>query len=199
MHAAERTLGLLQCKTGEQPHAAIVDFWDILSDCLTDLEIDVDWKQQEMLLQSQVLSQPTALTGLTFGVANGYDAEPLHGDIIDLPELRELHFKFYWGRELTLRCPKLFNLIMEDCDLMGPVFLQARLRHFQAGVFWCFLVAPWLPNDQFPGCDHPQYSVPVGGREQLMKALPLMRKLQTLELGKNQAGLLQNLHKVSGR
>ncbi len=193
VHAAERTVQLLYCKTGAQPKAAIVDFWHTLSDCLTELIIDLDWTQQQLQLQPQLLSQLTALTAMTYSVMEGEELDGLPGEILSLPELTTLHVKFYCGRDLALECPKLTHLTMEECDPLGLISLQAPLQHLEAGSCGVFEIHAGFPLTNFLDLIFLGIDCPDTCEEQLCEALPLMTKLQTLQLFLSQGRLLQSL------
>ena len=190
---------LLYCEAGKQPDKAMLGFWHTLSGCLTALEIDTSDNTPDLQLQPQLLRQLTALTTLTFHAGGGPD-DVLVNNTLHLPQLRTLYVDHYWGRDLVLGCPKLTDLTLEcwggipEEDVVHLVFLEARLERFCIKQSENFVMHPGFPVANFLGvvtlsieCDEEE------GEEALFAALPLMQKLQTLDLKVHQGWLLRSL------
>ena len=171
----------------------MLDFWHTLSDCLTKLDIDVDWTQPQMLLQPQLLRQLTALTAMTFSVIGGDKADVLEGEVLDLPELRSLYVNSYWGRPLVLNCRKLTSLTMVGCDPMGLVSLQAPLKNLHAAGSGEFTIHPGFPLTNFLDLVSLSIECTYDGEDELCQMFPQMTKLKTLDMCINEGRLLQSL------
>ena len=199
VHAAGYTRELLYCEAGKQPDKAMLNFWHTLSDCLTVLEIDASDNAPNLQLQPQLLKQLTALTKLTFHARGGPDVDVLVNSTLHLPQLRTLCLDGYWGRDLVLDCPKLTNLTLGgwgglEEDVVYLVSLQARLECFRVRWSSYFRMHAGFPVANF--LDVVSLSVECrkdDGEEELFAALPLMKKLQTLELKVHQGWLLTDL------
>ena len=192
---AGHTLRLLRSRVGQQPTLPMFDFWRTLSECLTELAIDVDLHAlySDFPLQPQLLGQLTALTKLRFHVAKGQGQGYFAAnDVLDLPELKVLHIEQYDGRQLVLECPKLTHLTAE-CSHMGPVFLQAPLQGLYARSSSGVRVHTGFPVSNFVDLVSLSIECSAADEEVLFSALPLMQDLQTLDLGINQGILLQCL------
>ena len=193
VRTAERTVQLLYCKAGEQPKAAVVDFWHTLSDCLTELSLGLDWTQPQMRLEPQFLTQLTALTAMTFALVEGEAEDASAVDVLKLPELKFLHVKFYRGSNLVLDCPSLTDLVLEMCKPLGLVSLQAPLLQLDAVSSGAFTMHPGFPLTNFLQLMWLRIECRETEEKQLLEALPLMTSLQTLQLGLCQGRLLRSL------
>ena len=184
---------LLHYKANAQPGAAALGFWRTLSECLTELTIDVDWTQQQLLWQPGLLSQRTALTALTFYVIDGDEEEMQGSDVLHLPQLKCLHVDSYFGRHLILECPQLTSLSLMSCEPMGPVSLQAPLQELFASSSGQSVMHPGFPLTNFLDMVSMSIESVADNEKELFRALPLMRRLLSLDLTVNQGNLLQSL------
>ena len=180
-HNAGCTLKLLQCKAGEQPHAAALDFWGTLSGRITTLTINVDWKQQEMLLQPQLLRELSALTALTFFVS-GSEQKGGVGDTLKLPELRMLTLHGYETRDIDLECPQLTSLTLASCIPLGYVSLQAPLQELLAVGSCDFKMHAEFPLTNFLDLVSLDLKCNLDDEWKFMRVLPQMTKLQDMRL-----------------
>ena len=185
---------LLHCEFGQQPTVRQLDFWHTLSDCLTALEIELDWKQRQKRLQPHLLSQLRALRALTFRGEEGYSGwEVSDGDTIDLPELRELYVEGYRGNHLRLECPSLTSLTLKACNPMPLVSLQSPLQKLDTMSAGKLCMHDGLPLTTFLNLISLRVECEGGHEELLFPSLPMLTKLQTLELVVSQGSLLQSL------
>ena len=178
---AECTLKLLQCKAGEQPHAAALDFWRTLLGRITHLTINVDWKQQEMLLQPELLRELSALTALRFFVTGRAQAGEA-GDVLKLPELRTLHVQGYNKWHISLDCPHLTSLTLAHCVSLGCVTLQAPLQELFAASSCELRMHDGFPLTNFLSLVSLDLQCDPDEEWEFMKVLPQMKKLQNLRL-----------------
>ncbi len=191
---------LLYCEAGKQPDKGMIDFWHTLSGRLTVLEIDTSDNTPNLQLQPQLLRQLTALTALTFHAGGGPDVNVLVNNTLHLPQLRTLSIDNYWAKDLVLDCPKVTDLMLDywggtlEEDVVHLVFLQARLERFHVRQSENFMMHAGFPVANF--LDVVSLSIACledVGEEELFTALPLMKKLQTLDLVVHQGWLLRSL------
>ena len=192
-HVVDQTERLLRSSVHEQPELAIVDFWQTLSERLKELAFDVYWGYgTNSLLQPQLLEPLTALTKMTFRFTRGQSQYVSDGDTLGLPELKVLRVEHYSGRHLDLGCPKLTSLTLADCS-QDLVSLQAPLQELLAGVSYKFKMHTGFPISNLMQLVLLSIKCDADDEAQLFQALPLMQKLQTLDLGINKGSLLQGL------
>ena len=172
----------------------MIDFWHTLSDRLKELSFDVDWDYGgNCLLQPQLLEPLTALTKMCFHVTKDHRQQYVSdGDTLGLPELKVLRAEEYSSRHLDLECPKLTSLTLADCS-QGLVSLQAPLQELLAGTSHAFKMHPGFPMSNLMQLVSLSIKCHADDEMQLFHALPLMQKLQTLDLGINEGSLLQGL------
>lgn len=201
VHFAGRTLQLLHCKADQQPDAGVLGFWQTLSSCLTELAINVDWTQQQLLFQPGVLTQLTALTAITFSVIDYDHGDEDHvegSDVLHLPQLKPLHVKYYCGKHLVLECPQLTSLSMDACNPLGYVSLQAALQELSAKSSDEFAMHTGFPLTIFLDMVSLSIECTYNGEQELFQALPLMKRLVSkrlvsLDLNVNQGKFLRSL------
>ena len=184
---------LLHCRAGQQPKPGLLNFWHTLSDCLTILGFQMDWLQSHMRFQPQLLRELRALTYLTLSLGESRAADVLEGDILDLPALKILVVQGYWARKLQLECPKLASLTMDSCDPLGKVSLQASLRTLNVRSSGEFSMHNGFPLTNFLDLVTLKIECECDQEEEFFQSLPLMTKLQTLELGIYKGDLLRSL------
>ncbi len=194
VHLAGRTLQLLHCRGNEPPTDCTMEFWWTISHLLTRLSIDVDWTKHHMVLQTQILSRSAALTSLRLRITGGEGVDILQGDLLSLPRLRSLEVEGYWGRHLVLECPRLTSLVLEDCDPMGCVSLQAPLLQcLCARSSGEFPMHSGFPVSNFLHLYALSIECSFDEEQQLFEVLPLMEKLDSLDVGIFRGSLLQSL------
>ena len=133
------------------------------------------------------------MTKLSFHVTGksgqGFCAE----DRLELPELKVLHVEGYRGRRLDLNCPNLTSLTLPDCYVEGVVSLQAPLQGLFVGSSGWFKIHTGFPLSNLMELVSLSMKCYGTHEETLFQALPLMQRLQTLDLGINRGELLQGL------
>ena len=144
----------------------------------------------QLRLQPLLLNQLTALTRLTFDVQSG-DEDGLEDHVLSLPELRSLCIDACWTR-IFLECPRLTDLTVPDGL---RVFLQAPLQRLCVTSSFAFTMHDGFPMSNFLDLISLRIRCDEDDEEALFSVLPLMKKLQTLDLGVHQGWLLRSLPK----
>lgn len=97
------------------------------------------------VLQPLLLRQLSTLTSLKLKSLETDSDEELQGDVLELPELRVLRIIKHCNSAITLKCPILIHLHMDDCEPLGLISLQASLQEMT------FAASPSLTlHDDFP-------------------------------------------------
>ena len=112
------------------------NFWSALSERLMDLSVILALQGPEPL-GLEVLSQLSNLTNLVINMGGDADQdrcddgdEVADSHAVSLPRLKSLHMEHVITEDLSLQCPKLRSLQMEDCRIRGNLILPACLEEF---------------------------------------------------------------------
>ena len=176
------------------PNPKLLDYWATLSRCLTHLEVSMDPTDKQQLLQPAYLNQLTRLTRLAFNRPIDPDGDAHEADgphyALELPELEVLRLGYLWAGKLELQCPQLKRLTIEDCAVR-KLHLQASLEHLHHGDNALALIHESFPITNLMGLTHLSLSgrYDSNSRAELFQALPLMTRLNTLDLCINRGGL----------
>ena len=150
-----------------------------------ELSLDIDWQTP---IRMAVLTQLRNLSSLkmchTFSHNHG-QGEPL-SYVLDHPGLKSLRVAHFEVNRLELHCPRLRNLTVYCChcfEVPGSLSLQAPLDK----LFWSGYRGPTMhvgfPTSNVFGLSHLHIGLfGQSSRDILLKTLPLMFKLKTLDL-----------------
>ncbi len=160
------------------------DFWSSMSGSLTELVIILDGARKAIRLD--VLTQLTNLTSLKINLHKCLDKR-LGSYTLSLPGLKSLYVLGLGARDLTLHCPELRSLTLEECWIIeGTLSLPASLEDL---ALRCKeMTATHTLRDTFPvsslhgltslHCQLPDSLIP----DDLYGFLPAMSALRTLDL-----------------
>ena len=180
------------------PKPKLLDYWATLSKCLTDLEVTIDPRNEQQLLQPAYLNELTRLTRLAFNRPVDQDDYVHEADgphyALELPELEVMCLGYLWAGKLELQCPQLKRLSIEDCAVR-KLYLQASLEHLHHEDNALALIHESFPIINLVGLIYLSLSGIYDGnsKAELFRALPLMTRLSALDLHINRGGLPANL------
>ena len=154
--------------------------------------------EDELLLQPAYLNALTRLTRLSL-LGPTDPTGDVHEDdgphyVFELPELELLFLTCLWAGDVEMQCPQLRILRFEDCD-MCKLHLQASLEQLHLDNAALSLMHKGFPITNLLGLTYLSSDGACGDDSEavLFQGLPLMTRLQALELHINVCSLPASL------
>ena len=163
------------------------EFWSGVSKTLTELVVILDPDREALRLD--VLNQLTSLTSLKIGSCKWLDERP-RPYVFSVPSLKSLYVRCLSATDLTLACPELHILTLEECRIKGSLSLPASLKDFKIRGASTRHMQEAFPVSSLLGLISLHCSLPETMKPDLLyDILPSMSALRTLELCLNHGWL----------